>query len=490
MAPGEWLSDIWGVIVAAITIGSAILASGHALLYKRDTRATVLWVSFIWFVPLAGPLGYLLLGINRIKRRALVLRESAPRLERPGSDESVAGTQHGSGESIPPSVAERPHFARFLRLVDSVTPQRLLAGNSVEPLENGDQAYPAMLEAIANARASVGLCTYIFDRDEVGLAFVGALREAVRRGVEVRVLVDDTGVRYSFPTIVRTLREARLRTARFLPTLAPLPTFALNMRNHRKVLVVDGRTGFTGGMNIRAGHRTDPSGHLRIRDVHFRIEGPVVAQMLEVFADDWLFTTGEALGGPSWFPEAVPDGDVHARVIADGPDETMDRLRWTLIGALASAHDRVCIATPYFLPDAQLISALNTAALRGVSIEILLPANNNLPFVHWACMAHLWQVLERGCRVFLSPGSFDHSKVMIVDGAWTIIGSANWDPRSLRLNFELDVECHGAALAARMVAWFDDRRAMATELTLAAVNGRSLPVRLRDGVARLATPFL
>lgn len=485
----QWLSGAWGVLVAVATFAGALFASVHALLYKRDTRATVLWVSFIWLAPVAGPICYLLLGINRIKRRAALLRGSGPRLERSGGAPNDASLIVRNPK-LPVPVRERANFARLVRLVEQVVQLPLLGGNRVQPLFNGDEAYPEMLAAIAAAKESVALCTYIFDRDASGLRFQEALRAAVERGVQVRVLIDDTGARYSFPSIVHGLRKARVRVARFLPTVAPFRMLALNMRSHRKLLIVDGRTGFTGGMNIRAGNCTNAAGELQIRDTHFRVAGPVVAQMREVFADDWLFTTGEILEGPAWFPPLGAEGDEYARAIADGPDETWERLRWAILGALASAHERVCVATPYFLPDSALISALNTAALRGVSVEVLLPAKNNLPFVHWACMAHLWQVMERGCRVFLAPGPFDHSKVMIVDDVWSLIGSANWDPRSLRLNFELSLECYSAGLAASLRRWFDEKQRDAHELTLEEVNGRSLPVRLRDGVARLATPFL
>lgn len=485
MTLGEWTASAWGVIAGTLTLVGALAASGHAILYKRDTRATVLWVGFIWLAPLAGPIFYLLLGINRIKRKASLLRNTGPRRARARLDRA-----RNEPQPLPPVVAVRPELGRLVELVERVVKAPLLAGNRIEPRFNGDEAYPDMIATIDGAKESVALCTYIFDRDRVGLRFVEALERAVKRGVEVRVLVDDTGARYSFPTIVRSLRRAGVPVARFLPTLAPFRTLALNMRCHRKLLVADGRVAFTGGMNIRAGHESGPDGHISILDTQFRIEGPLVAQLREVFADDWLFTTGEVLGGLRWFPELAEAGDAYARVVADGPDETWDRLRWTLMGALASAASRVCIATPYFLPDPSLISALNTAALRGVSVEILLPGKNNLPFVQWASTAHLWQVLERGCRVFMSEGPFDHSKVLIVDDVWTLFGSANWDPRSLRLNFELDVECYSMSLARQLAAWFDLRVARAREVSLADVNGRSLPVRLRDGVARLATPFL
>jgi cardiolipin synthase len=392
MSVSEWWGNVWAILVAVVTIGGAVVASIHAVLYKRDTRATVLWVGFIWLAPLGGALCYLLLGINRIKRRAHLLRKNVMPPEWSDSGGFVV-TKSGVESAIPPLANEHSNLLRRIRLVDLTVESPIVSGNRVTPLFNGEEAYPEMLAAIDAAQRSVVLSTYIFDRDSTGREFVASLGRAVGRGVQTRVLVDGTGARYSFPTIQRMLRKAGVTCELFLPTLAPYRTFALNMRNHRKILVVDGAVGFTGGMNIRAGHRTDEKGRLRVRDCHFKVEGPVVAQMRDVFADDWLFTTGEELDGPAWVADLKAVGDCYSRCISDGPDEALDRLRWTLLGALATAHDRVCIATPYFLPDPLMIAGLNTAALRGVSVEILLPQTNNLPFDKWACEAHLWQIL-------------------------------------------------------------------------------------------------
>jgi cardiolipin synthase len=180
-----------------------------------------------------------------------------------------------------------------------------------------------------------------------------------------------------------------------------------------------------------------------------------------------------------------------ARGIADGPDENFERLRMTLLGALSVARSSVFVVTPYFLPDATLINSLNVAAMRGVAVNIVLPEENNLRIVQWASTAQLWQVLERGCRVWLTPPPFDHTKLMIVDGAWVLLGSSNWDPRSLRLNFEFDLECYDRELAESLQQWLHDERLRhARTLTLAEVDGRRFPVKLRDGLVRLLSPYL
>jgi cardiolipin synthase len=183
-------------------------------------------------------------------------------------------------------------------------------------------------------------------------------------------------------------------------------------------------------------------------------------------------------------------GEAIARVIVDGPDEDFEKFRWALLAALAEAQTSVKIVTPYFLPDTALVTALNLAALRGVRVDILLPTKSNLPFVDWASRAMWWQVLRRGCRLWLTPPPFDHSKLMIVDGHWVLLGSANWDARSLRLNFELNVECYGHDFASEMEAVIQRKLRGAREVTLAEVDARSLPAKLRDAIARLFSPYL
>lgn len=481
----DLLAEAWPLVVAALTVFLSVVTAVHVVLYKRDVRAAAGWVGLVLVFPVIGPILYALLGINRIPRLASLLRQERLRLEATTQELRV---QHARIDDVLPADAE--HLTAVGRLVDRVTRVPVTAGNRVTALVDGAEAYPAMLQAIDEATSTVMLGTYIFDHDPAGITFADALERAVARGVEVRVLIDGVGALYSWPSMVRALRRRKVPVARFLHSWFPWRMPFMNLRSHRKVLVVDGVVGFTGGMNIREGHLLEgrPSSH--IRDVHFRLEGPVVAHLSRVFAEDWIFTTREMLDESTWFPLLDPVGPVVARGITDGPDEDLDRLRWTILGAIGRAERRIRIMTPYFLPDATVITSLNVAAFRGVEVDIILPEQNNLRFVAWACEAQLWQLLTQGCRIHRTRGAFDHTKLMTVDSAWSLVGSANWDPRSLRLNFEFNVECYDTDLACRLDTLIDDKLENAAEVTLREVNGRSFLRQVRDGVARLFIPYL
>ena len=456
----------------------SVVCAGHALLWKRDPRAALGWIAVCLLLPGVGAVLYLLFGVNRIRARAQYLRRRWPMPDNSDLDDPLLTADWPS-----------EHFG-FTRLSRRVTRRRFVQGNRIELLVNGEEAYPAMLAEIQGARESVGLCTYIFDSDEVGLQFVDALADAVARGVDVKVLVDGVGEVYSRPRISGLLKRRGIPTARFLPWDRWQRFLHLNLRNHRKILVVDGKLAFTGGMNIGARHLADASDNpSKALDLHFKVRGPVVADVEQAFLEDWSFATGanHLRADPLALEWA---GDLWARVIIDGPNEDFEKLQWMYMGATNAARHSVRVMTPYFVPNRELVASLSAAAMRGVTVDIVLPQESNIPFVSWATDAMLWQVLERGVRVYRQPPPFMHSKLFVVDDHYAIVGSGNFDARSLRLNFEFNLEIYGEEFVAALAQHIDEAKARSALLTLSEMDARPVAVKLRDGFARLFAPYL
>jgi len=481
----EWLGSVWASVAAPAHVLAASAVTLDAVLRKRHVSAVIGWIGLAWLTPGVGAVLYLLFGINRVQRSAVALGLREAWRREPGHAGEAA-----SAAAARAWLGHDPSLGGLERVGARLTGRALMTGNRIEPLEDGDAAYPAMLAAIDAAERSVTLASYIFDNDAAGQAFLQSLCRAHERGVAVRVLIDGLGLRYSRPNMLGALRRAGVPARAFLPTHNPFRSRYANLRNHRKIMVVDGRNGFTGGMNIRHGHwRTRQPAH-PVRCLHFAVQGPIVADLQRTFAMDWAFTSGEALHGEPWFGAPVESGPVLARGIPDGPDADIDNMPQLILGALAVARARVCIVTPYFLPDESVIAALKITALRGVTVDIVMPERSNLRVMDWATRPQLPELLDSGCRVHLSPAPFDHTKLFLVDGRWSLIGSTNWDARSLRLNFEYNVECYDGALAQRLDRIAAARIADARRLEAAELQALPLAVRLRNGLARLLSPYL
>lgn len=478
----DWIEPYWPYILTFLTTMLSIITACHAILTKRDVRSGLGWAGVVLLSPGVGVIFYFCLGINRVQRKALALRTQRVRMPsgfyRFAVDPGETSERFGhAGETL----------LQIAKTLTYVSGKPLLRGNHIDILRNGEEAYPSMLEAIASAKVSITLQTYIFDSDRLGLRFVDALEAAVKRGVQVRVLIDGVGVRYSLWPVHGMLRKRGVPTALFIPVRN---IRVLNLRTHRKMLVVDGQIGFTGGMNIRLNHIVSEADKDPTVDMHFRLLGPVVSQLQDVFAEDWSFATGEVLHGPKWFSTMQMHGTIFARGIADGPDESVSALALTLHAALSAAKRRIRIVTPYFVPDITLLSALSVAATRGIEVDVVIPARGNLRFVEWAAWSQMNELLSFGVRIWLSPAPFDHTKIMTVDGLWTLFGSSNWDARSLRLNFEHNVECHDQIFAEKIDRVISEKIARSRVLTLEAVEARPFWMKFRDSLARLGSPYL
>jgi cardiolipin synthase A/B len=471
-------------IALALHAFFGITAAGHALLFKRDSKAALGWIAVCLLFPLVGPLLYFLLGINRIRTRArrlhgLFFIQFDDSQESPEQKPSLSASELGL----------QPELYEIVKISRAVTRWPIVGGNTVELLRNGEQAYPAMLTAIDQAETSLFLSTFIFGTDTTGRQFIHALTRANRRGVDVRVIVDGVGEMYSWPRATKLLRKRGVPTARFLPPSLYPPSVNINLRNHRKIVVADGKVGFIGGMNISDRHLAEQvQNPKRAKDIHFRLTGPVVSQIENAFIGDWAFCTGTT--APQYATPEFTSGPTLCRTIVDGPGENHGKLSSILFGAVSNARHRISIITPYFLPSRELIAALKNAALRGVEVKILLPIKNNLPYMQWATSKMLWELLEKGVRIFYQPPPFVHSKLLIVDDLYAQIGSANIDPRSLRLNFELAVEIYDRTVQQVVVPYFQESLSHASEITLKDVDARSIPIRTRDAIVWLFSPYL
>lgn len=447
----------------------------HILLYKRDSRSALGWIMACIFIPFGGPLAYFLFGVNRVRSHA---RDLKLRL-------FSIGYEIGLTKST-----LKGRYEKGIRAVGyNITGTELSRGNVIQILHNGEATYPAMLEAIRNAKDRVLLTTYILKTDKTGQSFINELSAAVERGVEVNVIVDGVGELYSWPKPSSLLAKKNIAVVRFMPPSLFPPSIYLNMRNHRKLLVVDNDIAFAGGMNIGDGNLALPDNPRKISDIHFSFQGPIVNDLSKLFYDDWLLATGQQLPRDVT-PSYVNNGDTACRVIPDGPDEDLYFLALAIKAVIATAEDSIDIMTPYFVPDRELISALQSAALRGVTIRIVLPVKNDLFYMNWANRNVLSELLQQNIDIYYQATPFCHSKLLCIDQGYSMLGSANLDPRSLRLNYELGIEVFSEEINASIRVHFDEVISKSTRLDRVELENRSIPIRIRDSLVSLLSPYL
>jgi cardiolipin synthase A/B len=459
----------FATVFVVIYLTGAAAAALHALLTKPDPRSALCWIAVCWIFPLVGSVLYWLLGVNLVRRRG-----NPPRARPPVEAPQL------------PSSAESHSLAALALAGDALTQCRIVDGNVLEPLHEGEVAFPRMLQAIDAAAHTVWLATYIFQTDETGRRFVSALQAAVARGVQVRALVDGIGEWYSWPHVVPLLRRAGVPAARFLPPRLFPPNLSLNCRNHRKILVVDGREAFIGGMNL-GGREIAGSTGRRMADIHFSLQGPIVRQLAVAFTDDWQFVCGENLQIPAATRAA---GAARCRVVTGGPADDADKLLLLILAAISIAQRQILIMTPYFIPPTELVAALQAAALRGVEVSIVVPRHSNLNYIDWATLHWLPPLIARGVRVHLQEPPFSHAKLLVIDGQYAQIGSVNVDTRSLRLNCEIAVEVFDTALCAALVAVIETAASTAAPLKPGSLDEGSMITRIRNSLAWLISPYL
>jgi len=451
----------------------------------RDPRTMIAWILALALLPYLGLLLYLVFGEprrrwhhRRRRRRRRRLGRCAPRL--------LQDRLHGaSGPGEPAAWLDS-----LMRLARRLTDFPATRGNDVVLYHDPESVFAALQQAIESAGRSIHLEYYIFQPDETGRMIRDLLIARARAGVECRLLLDYIGCWRLGRSFVRPMLEAGVKVAFALPMIPLRGRWRVNYRNHRKIVVIDGRTGFTGSKNIGDEYRGRLEKYGPWRDTHMRITGPAVLHLQDVFAEDWHYTTGERLLSDRYFPEPPGDGRHVVQIVPSGPDQDAPIMHQMLFAAVSAARTELEIITPYFVPDTSMVLALQSAAYRGVRVRLMIPARTDHRVVLWAGRGYYADLCRAGVEILEHDRIMLHSKVMIVDREWAMVGSANMDERSFRTNFELSTLLYSRALAEELHADFESLRAGARPVGLRD-TARQPPLEgILMGLARLASPLL
>lgn len=449
------------------------------ILQRRESGATLAWILVIIFLPFLGVLAFWLLGTTRIRllRRKRIRAEQhlVPSLARFRSQHQLSEGDEMVATSLY-SLASK---------LDECGPQ---PGCEVEMYRDGRKAFDALEQAIDAAQEHIHLTYYSWEADNTGRRFCKALERAARRGVEVRLLLDDVGSYKTKTSFFAQLIAVGGEVARFLPLNLLSRQVSFNNRNHRKIVVIDGKTGFTGSMNIGDLYAglTEPW-----NDLHLCVSGRVVYELQGVFCQDWYHATQKDLATQKYFPNIFCHGDVCAHFLASGPSDDRWRAIHTLLFvAINTAMERVWIETPYFVPDPAITMALQTAALRGVDVRLLLPSRSDHPLVLHAGRSFFDELLTAGARIFEMDNIIPHAKTAVVDQVFSTAGSANMDQRSFRLNFEGNLFFFGKKIAGELDKDFSRLCQSAHEVTTESRKNLPYLQHLKEGFARILAPLL
>ena len=472
---GTWTLIIWvGRLLGICLVPSVLL--------QRSTRpmTALAWILALIFIPYIGAILWWGLGRNYVERRSRRHEQARDRLA-----ESFAALPH-SGD------ATTDDKYPILHDEGGLFPQT--SGNDVAVFRTSETAYDGFAAAIEEATDHIHIQFYIWRRDDTGIRFRDLLAEKARQGVEVRLLYDPVGSVKLGRRFFKPIVDAGGEVAKFLPLQIWEKHLRVNFRNHRKLLVIDGRCGFTGGINIS-------DEYLEWFDMACGYEGDAVLQMQELFAEDWHFATGENLVAPRYFPVDTgrpsylhgaddPITDVDFRLVASGPDDRVDRIQKMFFVSITSAQNRAYVITPYLVPDGAILTALETAAMRGVDVRIVIPARSDVPLTQYAGRAFWEPLLESGVRLYEFQPRILHAKLLLVDHRTVVMGSANMDVRSFRLNFEANAIMESPTLSAHLHEIFQDALRESEEVQLEEFRNRSRRTRFAEGVARLFSPLL
>jgi cardiolipin synthase len=489
----------WSWVVApALHVLSFILVCVDCLRQRREAASTLLWIFVAWTFPVVGPLIYLYFGLHRVPRKGFKKHTANQRFlaERQAREEETLPLAywravHDAGRVEPPTAVGRDMNQALDRLLPN---HHLLGGNAITPLVDGDGTFPEFRRAIRQAQHHIHLQSFIIGNDIIGREMLGLLAERAEHGIEVRIMYDRFGSAYAvLRGLFRRYRGTpNLQLAGWTQANLLKKQFQVNLRNHRKVLVIDGREAFMGGINLSAENVTSGKGP-PIRDYHFMIRGPVVQELQYAFMQDWHFITGEDPGEilqEIYFPHIDAEGAALTRLINSGPGHDLARIRDAFFLSFMSARRQILAVTPYFVPPREILQALRSASLRGVDVRLVIPAKGNHIYAALASRALYEELLWAGVRIFERREPFLHAKAVIVDDAFALVGTANLDARSLHLNYETNMVVHDDTFVNALKEIVLADLAQSDEVTLDDWKQRPTRQKIKENLAYLMMPVL
>jgi cardiolipin synthase len=474
-------SNLWPPVLTYLL--TLLLLIPWVLLHKsRNPVSTAAWIVAIILLPIVGGLMFAVFGINRVERRRSEKLRASGRLGKHlpslSQHQLIPGEEHGLQHS------------RLMHLACRVSETLATTGNNVEILPDTNQTLGLIEQAILAAEETVHLEYYIWRPDRTGKRLRDLLIRKAKEGVTIRFLYDGIGSMHLNNRFLRPMRDAGIQVASFLPGATFRERWSINLRNHRKIVIVDGRVGFTGGMNIGDEYlgRNPQLGYWR--DTHLKLVGPTVLQLQQVFVEDWCFATGEELTQPRLFPAPDSFGRVCAQVVPGAPTGRVSALHSLMFAAINDARESVTLATSYFVPTTSLLAALETAALRGVRVRLLVAGRSAYFWTVLAGRSYYESLLRAGVEIHEYERGLMHAKTLTIDGDWSLVGTANFDARSLMLNFEVSVALYDAKVAKQLEAHFEEDIQHAERIDAEVWQLRSRWRVLGENVCRMFAPVL
>lgn len=482
-------SQIFSILFFVGFIFNIFLAFVIIFFERRQAGSTWAWLLVLFFLPIVGFILYLLFG-RQINHQTIFTLNDEDRLdlERIVSAQRKA-IDNGNIEVRSGEIIKHSHIIRML-LHNYAS--FLTTDNKVEILTDGRKKFDALLNDIHNATDHIHIQYYIFKKDGIGLEILNALMKKLEEGVEVKMLYDDIGSRTLSLSRFKQFKKLGGQVESFFPSKLPLINFRMNNRNHRKIVVIDGKIGYIGGFNVGDEYLGLDKKFGYWRDTHLRVEGDAVNALQLRFMMDWnsQITRDFMSYDKKYFPDVTSKGDIGIQIVSSGPDSSAQHIKNGYLKMITSAKKSIYIQSPYFIPDTSLLDALKIAAMTGVEVNIMIPNKPDHPFVYWATYSNVGELLDVDCNIFIYENGFIHTKMLLIDDEVASVGTANMDFRSFELNFEVNAFIYDDIVAKKLRRSFEDDVHVSSQLTKEIYDQRVLLIRVKEAIARLLSPIL